>query len=1354
MSVTGGTAPYSYSWNGGATTEDRTGLIAGTYNVTVTDNKGCTITHSATITEPTAFASNASIGGVSCHGGGNSNIDISVTGGTSPYTYLWDGTITTEDRTNLIAGTYTLVVTDNNSCVFRDTFVITEPTALQTSSTATSVSCNAGSNGAIDLSVTGGTSPYSYSWNGGATTEDRTGLIAGTYNVTVTDNKGCTITHSATITEPTALQTSSTATSVSCNAGSNGAIDLSVTGGTAPYSYSWNGGATTEDRTGLIAGTYNVTVTDNKGCTITHSATITEPTALQTSSTATSVSCNAGSNGAIDLSVTGGTAPYSYSWNGGATTEDRTGLIAGTYNVTVTDNKGCTITHSATITEPTALQTSSTATSVSCNAGSNGAIDLSVTGGTAPYSYSWNGGATTEDRTGLIAGTYNVTVTDNKGCTITHSATITEPTALQTSSTATSVSCNAGSNGAIDLSVTGGTAPPSYSWNGGATTEDRTGLIAGTYNVTVTDNKGCTITHSATITEPTALQTSSTATSVSCNAGSNGAIDLSVTGGTSPYSYSWNGGASTEDRTGLIAGTYNVTVTDNKGCTITHSATITEPTALQTSSTATSVSCNAGSNGAIDLSVTGGTSPYSYSWNGGASTEDRTGLIAGTYNVTVTDNKGCTITHSATITEPTALQTSSTATSVSCNAGSNGAIDLSVTGGTAPYSYSWNGGASTEDRTGLIAGTYNVTVTDNKGCTITHSATITEPTALQIGNTVTPVKCYKESNGALTTSVIGGTSSYTYQWSNSSTQSGISGLPTGTYTLTVIDANQCTAFSSAFVPQPDSLQIQAITTNARCFTELNASVVLTATGGNVPYSYLWSNASVNKDLTGVGAGSYSVKVTDSKGCFVNGSYVLTQPAQLSNTLTKKDLRCNQIPEGEIYTNTNGGTVPYSYLWNNSATDVNPIGLFAGQYVVTVTDGNGCFVKDSITLIEPAAIKIDYATGNVLCYGGADGKITASVSGGIAPYTLLWSTGQNTPTILGLSKGVYTLTVTDKNNCVLSKSEAVTQPDSITVNVKIRPISCSGRTDGYFVVTPIGGTAPYVITWSNGVITDTVKNLGVGTYQVTVTDKNNCYKVTSIVVDSIPPIVLSGVAKNVTCWPLVDGAITLNVQGGQPLYSYSWSNGKNDQNLTGLQVGQYRVTVTDENKCTADISFTLENDSAFAIQTIDAVTIEMGDVVTLNTTSNSPGSASFNWTPMEEYAGVSCIDCQSPSAMPSITTHYNVVAEDFRGCISKDSVTIFVIPNRPLYTPNAFSPNGDGVNDEYEIFGKKTAMKKLEIMIFNRWGEKIFESNDKDFKWDGSFKGEIQTPGVYTYTINVTYIDGYFTNVKGSITLIR
>ncbi len=566
------------------------------------------------------------------------------------------------------------------------------------------VLCKGNTTGQLSGTVSNGTAPYTFAYLvngmpvGSGTSNNATnslsGLPAGTYEVSVTDAASQTAFATITINEPAeVLEVEPTEkVDVACFDDAAGVAAAVGTGGTSPYTYLWSTGATSSRISGLEKGTYTVTVTDANNCEAMRNFTIKGPlNPLSASASTTDVSCHGGSDGKVVSEVRGGTGPYNYAWPAGETTSEVSNLTTGTYEVTVTDANGCTTTASATVNEPAeALSATAVATNVSCNGGTDGGVDLTVTGGTAPYTYVWNNSATTEDMTGLKAGTYEVTVTDANGCTATGSATVTEPTMLMTAVSTTNVSCNGGTDGSVDLTVTGGTAPYTYVWNNSATTEDMTGLMAGTYEVTVTDANGCTATGSATVTEPTMLMTAVSTTNVSCNGGTDGSVDLTVTGGTAPYTYVWNNSATTEDMTGLKAGTYEVTVTDANGCTATGSATVTEPTMLMTAVSTTNVSCNGGTDGSVDLTVTGGTAPYTYVWNNSATTEDMTGLKAGTYEVTVTDAKGCTATGSATVTEPTMLMTAVSTTNVSCNGGTDGSVDLTVTGGTAPYTYVWN----------------------------------------------------------------------------------------------------------------------------------------------------------------------------------------------------------------------------------------------------------------------------------------------------------------------------------------------------------------------------------------------------------------------------------------------------------------------------------------------------------------------------------------------------------------------------------------------------------------------------------------------------------------------------------------
>ncbi|WP_394344711.1 beta strand repeat-containing protein, partial [Chryseobacterium echinoideorum] len=384
----------------------------------------------------------------------NSGSGFTALSNTAPFSGVTTNTLTITGVIPAMNGYQYRCVASNSSGSATSNSASLTVTNISGTTVVTNVACNGGSTGAINLTPTGGTAPYTFNWGGGITTEDRTGLSSGTYTVTITDANGCTGTVNATVTQPaTSVSGTTVVTNVACNGGSTGAINLTPTGGTAPYTFNWGGGITTEDRTGLSAGTYTVTITDANGCTGTVNATVTQPaTSVSGTTVVTNVACNGGSTGAINLTPTGGTAPYTFNWGGGITTEDRTGLSAGTYTVTITDANGCTGTVNATVTQPaTSVSGTTVVTNVACNGGSTGAINLTPTGGTAPYTFNWGGGITTEDRTGLAAGTYTVTITDANGCTGTVNATVTQPTALSATVSQNNVSCNGGSNGSATI---------------------------------------------------------------------------------------------------------------------------------------------------------------------------------------------------------------------------------------------------------------------------------------------------------------------------------------------------------------------------------------------------------------------------------------------------------------------------------------------------------------------------------------------------------------------------------------------------------------------------------------------------------------------------------------------------------------------------------------------------------------------------------------------------------------------------------------------------------------------------------------------------------------------------------------
>ncbi len=607
---------------------------------------------------PPLFSLVDSFTDVACKGDSTGSIDIFVRGGNAPYTYDWadlSGSSNSEDRTNLPAGTYSVTVTDSDGCQVQITdIVISEPAEVLTADyTTNDLDCFGDSDGSIDITVTGGTAPYTYLWSNGATTEDLASLSAGTYSVVITDANGCTTSlDNIEITQPTELTATKDAPkNVSCFGGSDGSIDITVSGGTAPYTYLWSNGETTEDLASLSAGTYSVVITDAKGCTTSlDNIEITQPTELTATKDASkNVSCYGGSDGSIDISVSGGTSPYTYLWSSGQTTEDLASLSAGTYSVVITDANGCTTNlDNIEITQPTQLDAEVVEiTDAACNGAENGSIDIKVSGGTAPYTYLWSNGATSEDLNNIASGNYSVEITDKNNCKFSlKDIVVANPASLIVSlEDKSDVNCYGGADGSIAIKVEGGTAPYSYSWNNGETTKDLIDLAAGTYSVTVTDANNCSADlDGIQIVQPSELSAQvSGKMMVSCYGGSDGSIDITVSGGTAPYTYLWSNGETSEDLVGITAGIYSVEITDSHNCKINLSdIQISQPDLVGVETKVNDVSCYGFDDGSIAVTISGGTAPYT------VNSDQITGntylldnLSPGLYGVTVIDANGC-----------------------------------------------------------------------------------------------------------------------------------------------------------------------------------------------------------------------------------------------------------------------------------------------------------------------------------------------------------------------------------------------------------------------------------------------------------------------------------------------------------------------------------------------------------------------------------------------------------------------------------------------------------------------------------------------------------------------------------------
>ncbi|MCF8373341.1 MAG: T9SS type A sorting domain-containing protein [Bacteroidales bacterium] len=1144
---------------------------------------GVSIIESFTVTEPAQLLASGTAINNLCYGGMTGSIDLSVSGGTPPYLYNWSNSAVTEDISGLAAGYYDVIVSDANQCSTTFGITITQPTEIMATAVATDVLCFGDMNGSIDLTVSGGTMPYSFSWSNGGNTEDLSGIGAGLYAVTVTDANGCIYMTSATVNQPVELSSLiDSHQNVTCFGYSNGYAHVLVSGGTAPYTYLWSNGATSEEISGVVAGLYYYTVTDANSCTLPGSITLFQPDELVGSGMVSdyngySVSINGASDGWIDLSILGGTTPYTYAWSNGATTQDLNNIPAGNYSYTVTDINGCTATGSFTLTQPnpsSTLQISAAITHVACNGNATGAIDLSISGGTAPYDVEWSNTAMTEDLSGLEAGTYMVTVMDLASNIATGSYTVNQPTAIGAVESITDVMCNGDLTGSIELTVSGGIAPYTYSWSSGASTKDIMNIGTGMYDVTITDANMCEYFGSYTVSGPAELMATEVTADILCNGAATGSIDLTISGGVMPYSFAWSNGAATEDLSAIAAGAYAVTITDGNMCSYIGNYTIYEPAAIMASEAITNVMCNGILSGGIDLSVSGGVGPFTFAWSNGAANEDIIAVGAGTYEVTISDANQCEYYGNYTITEPDAISAIETITNVLCNGASTGAIDLMVSGGAAPYNFSWSNSEVTEDISGLMAGTYNVIITDANNCVYVGNYSISEPAVLDATEAIVEVLCNGAATGSINMSVSGGVAPYSFAWSNSETSEDLMNIMAGMYDVTITDANGCEFMNSYTISEPAALMVSEAIVNIMCNGDANGSIDLTVSGGISPYTFAWSNSEMTEDLMNLSGGTYGVTVTDANGCEFYGSYDVLEPAALVVAETLTHVLCNGDATGAIDLTVSGGVAPYSFMWSTSDVSEDLSNLVAGTYDVTVTDANGCVWMASFTITEPDAFAYGMTSSDPLCAGDPTGYINFFVSGGTSPYTFLWSDGSTNEDLSGVVAGSYSLTVTDAYGCTMDFAAVISEPAALSVTETITNIDCYGGNNGMIEVVPAGGIGLYGIVWANAATDFILTNLIGGTYNYTITDFNSCEYYGSAVVVEPGLFVANGVVSDVACFGGNDGTVDLSVVGGTAPFTYSWSDGSTNEDLMNGMMGTYTVSVVDVNGCAASASFTI------------------------------------------------------------------------------------------------------------------------------------------------------------------------------------
>ena len=1216
-----------------------------------------------------------------------------------------------------------------------------------------------------------------------------------------------------------------TSTDVDCNGNSSGSLSIAAVDAVL---YSIDNGTTYQNSpnfNGLGAGSYTIVVENLGGCPASYAlnpVVINEPSILTGTSTSTDPSCATSVNGSITVSAVGGTGPYQFSLNGNAYQPSATfnGLVAGNYAIEILDSRGCTAIVLDTLIDAYGLIVDvDSVGNASCAGQANGNIQLSVSGGVSPYTFSLDGGLTVQTDslfTGLNAGVYNILVEDFNGCSSSTVASIGTGSPLVVMIDSVKFpSCFGFADGEAYPIIMNGNGPFTYAWSDGSSNDTLLNASSGVYNLIVTDANGCSGNASTTLSHPSPLIVSlNSKEDVDCYNGNTGSADVNVSGGSPLYTYDWQLGGSSvgssEDLSNLVAGSYTFTATDAKGCQTSLPVVISEPSSpfiINTNSI--DASCAMSSNGRIDVIGSGGTAPYQFALlpNAYQASGSFLGLDTGLYTINAIDANGCFTTRNETIAPSYTLSvTLDTAAGISCSGFADGQVIVTATGGSGPYTFSIDGGITNQSTgvfSGLTPGLYTVLVRDPASCSASVTAFVNDATPVQVSiDSLQNPLCHNNADGTIHITASGGTMPYSYSWSDGSTVEDQTAIGFGTYTVVVTDFSGCQASNSATLYNPPELTAYISSTeDVLCFGDSSASIDLSVNGGTGPYVFAWTSnhglTATSEDLVSIPIGSYNVTITDLNGCSIQEAAVINGPiSALSGSMTTTDVACYGDQTGSALATVSGGTTPYTYQWSNQSTGNNQaINLGAGVINVLVIDRNGCLLPLSGLVDQPSApltATIVNST-DVVCYGQADGSIDALIEGGTQPYLINWSNSSSSQSSLtGLGPNTYTLFVRDDNNCEDSATAVINEPELLVVSISGTSPSCFGSDDGIAVAQVGGGISPYSLLWNHGVNGLIANNLsGDSTYVAIATDANGCIAEDSIYLSEPDSIELVFTTEGATCLNGNDGVVTVTAVGGTGPFIYELNGlAQDDSVFTDLGPGIYTVYVEDVFRCTEYGTFTIDPLSTLSIEMYgtntsgetrtDVITAVRGEQINLGVNLFTPSGVvtSYVWEPAGEgqegaIDTANCIDAASCSNPFIIATEDDmlsvVVFED--GCPFYDTLELVVNEEALAYIPTAFSPgNADGrcLNEyfEYNIQGCLTS----HVTIYDRWGNKVFENeaqengpSDPDAldcdnprnAWDGSYpNGTMASVGSYAYMIEVNYFDGSSETLKGTITLVR
>jgi len=827
----------------------------------------------------------------------------------------------------------------------------------------------------------------------------------------------------------------------------------------------------------------------------------------------------------------------------------------------------------------------------------------------------------------------------------------------------------------------------------------------------------------------------------------------------------------------LPANTYKVIVlAASKLCRDTVSATVNEPDKVEVQITESrALSCFGANDGFISSLATGGTAPYQYNWTSldnptlFLGNENNLGdLTAGEYQILVTDANNCADQKFLSIPEPQAMIIDSISLDESCFATSDGSASIQVNPIFSNLNFLWSNGARTATIENLSGGIYSVSVTDEAGCEEVRQLEITTATEINLEEmATTPPTCADRNDGTATVVATGGVGDFTFQWNDELNQTSATAnqLIPQNYEVIATDEVGCNQTLAVTVPPTPAIITDTLIRAISCFGETDGAIFLGVEGGTPLYDFSWSDDSQIKtsNRANLGAGDYQLTITDANACAATINFTIADKAPINLVTNQTVPDCN-LSNGSIEVGIIDGNDDYSFFWADDQQRItaNAENLAKGNYAVTVFDSKGCNASIDIVLEEKEGINLAASTTPIIC---ADQLTSATVvaTGGSGNYVYLWDdpAAQESPTAQNLAAGDYMVLVIDDNGC--EKTMSINIPDNtipVNINFDKKDISCFGANDGQLTTLVESPSNNLSYQWSNGATTKSLENVAPATYQLTITDENNCIHEAAINISQPEEFFAETMLDPITCPGKGDGVLTILPMGGTPPYLYS-SNGRRfsaSNEFFSLIPGNYEPAIRDANNCTTPLA-PIEITEALPLQIeIEHLTLKADNPTEITPIiRNANGELTFIWSG-SNLEDLSCTDCPSPTINPTNTQLYRLKVIDEDGCSDETSIRVLVEKNRNIYVPTGFTPNDDGNNDRLTVHGIE-GTQILSFKIFDRWGELVFmsegfEANDETAGWDGYFKGKPMSMNVFAWIVEVQFSDGTLKLEKGHSTLIR